>query len=360
MRVSRVNILAKLQLYFDWWLDGLKLLCPAFVRSLLLLDKNALTIELSDNKLTLKHYLFSANMPVDEAEFELNNSLQEESALNWINSKNNKPLTVVVLIPRQLVLTKTFNFPAAANNNLKEALGFEISRRTPFSPEQVYFDYSVLEHNKKNNKLKVILAIAPRDEVDSILSKIEQCGIDIDGLSSTDLFPEHTNISLMPEKGDVKKTNNKSVFYYAGVTILLFVASLYVPLNKQNQAIEELEMNLNSAKSLAIKLNKLSDEKKLLSERVSFLADKQNELESNLRVLNEVTRIFPDNTWSTRFSIKNEKLEIQGESAYVSGLIQNLESSKYFENVQFISPTIKNNRTQKEKFHLSAELVNEQ
>jgi len=55
--------------------------------------------------------------------------------------------------------------------------------------------------------------------------------------------------------------------------------------------------------------------------------------------------------------IKNEELQIQGESSNASSLIQIVESSGRFSGAQFRSPVTQNNVSGKDKFHLSAKLI---
>ncbi len=48
---------------------------------------------------------------------------------------------VVLKMPRDKVLRRLVDLPAAAAENLREVLGFEMDRHTPFNADEVYFDY---------------------------------------------------------------------------------------------------------------------------------------------------------------------------------------------------------------------------
>ena len=73
--------------------------------------------------------------------------------------------------------------------------------------------------------------------------------------------------------------------------------------------------------------------------------------------INELTRILPDDTWLNRLVIRNNKMEIQGESTAATAIIEIVENSSYFRDVQFRSPVTRNNATGKDKFNVSANLA---
>ncbi len=69
---------------------------------------------------------------------------------------------LVLVAPENILLKKTLSFPSAAESNLREALGFELNRRTPFSQNQVYYDHQIVGHDKQANKLQVELFLVLR------------------------------------------------------------------------------------------------------------------------------------------------------------------------------------------------------
>src|ERR1700686_1166319 len=54
------------------------------------------------------------------------------------------PKVVVALPPRQ-VMRKTLVLPAAVEENLAQALSYDLDRHTPFRPEQLYFDAAFVD-----------------------------------------------------------------------------------------------------------------------------------------------------------------------------------------------------------------------
>ena len=353
------SISLKFSSFINWWLAGLITLVPKFLRSALILEHNRINIDIDNEQVILKQYFPTSDEALDIKNFNINDTLEKDAALLWLRSKQQKPTKLIITIPEKLILIKTIQFPAAASNNLKEALGFEINKRTPFTTEQVYFDYSVINHDKDNNKLKIDLIIVPKNHVDSRLNISDKLGLKIDRIIPDGHSDKYANVNLLPtNKQTVVTGKNTFNFYLAATSFILFLAALYLPLNKQNQYIDELQGELQTARKSAVVLSKLKEEKQSILKQINFLTNKQLQTVNNINILNVVTKLVPDDTWLSRFSISNNQLQIQGESSNASALIQTLELSDLFKNVQFKSPVIRNNRTSKDKFNLSAELIN--
>ena len=60
------------------------------------------------------------------------------------------------------MLRKTIVLPAAVEENLRQALAYDLDRHTPFKPEELYFDAAVVERDPRAGKIRVDLAAARR------------------------------------------------------------------------------------------------------------------------------------------------------------------------------------------------------
>ena len=62
---------------------------------------------------------------------------------------------VVVALPAAQVLRKTIMLPAAVEENLKQALAYDLDRHTPFKADEVYFDATVVGRDVAKNEIRV-------------------------------------------------------------------------------------------------------------------------------------------------------------------------------------------------------------
>jgi general secretion pathway protein L len=89
------------------------------------------------------------------------------------------------------------------------------------------------------------------------------------------------------------------------------------------------------------------------------LVDKKQAMPLVLEIIDELTRILPDDTWINRLDIKGTEVEIQGQSAAAAALIPLIESSGRLRNPRFRSPVTRVPGSSTERFHLSAEVKQE-
>src|SRR4029077_4576159 len=85
------------------------------------------------------------------------------------------PKVVIALGARQ-GLRRELAFPAAVEENLAQALAYDLDRHTPFRPEQVYFDAVVIGRDPVRKMLRVDWAAALKTVVDGACRQIEDWG----------------------------------------------------------------------------------------------------------------------------------------------------------------------------------------
>jgi general secretion pathway protein L len=346
----------------EWWLKGLSYLIPVSLRRMLQSIPDRITIEFRDEQAIIKHYAGGSTSPANEKLFPLDAKLHKASVVQWLNEYSDSKTEFVLLIPEDIILRKNLVLPAAAATNLRQVLGFEMERKTPFSPDQAYFDFTITGHDKSTNKLNTVLFIAPRDRVDPYLNMVRGWSVSLDAIRPILEPPSDITINLLSldSRPDLPGDTSKLTLLLASLAFILFIALLYVPLIEQEQYVNVLEAEIDKSRKAALKLQNLKDERDTILDQVFFLADRRADEISSIELLNEITRIIPDDTWLTRLVMKKGEIQIQGESDNASTLIQTIESSDFFSDVEFRSPVTQNKVTKKEKFYVSAKFLSGQ
>src|SRR5436190_1259451 len=85
------------------------------------------------------------------------------------------PKVIVALNPRQ-VLRKELPLPAAVEENLIQALAYDLDRHTPFRAEQLYFDATVVARDAAKKMLRVDWVAALKTIVDGAKKQAEDWG----------------------------------------------------------------------------------------------------------------------------------------------------------------------------------------
>ena len=84
---------------------------------------------------------------------------------------------IVLTLDGASTLVRVVDFPRMEKNAIKESLGFELSKYIPFSQDEVYFDFSVLNIPAAHEHIKLLIASVKKNFVDEKLSVLESAGI---------------------------------------------------------------------------------------------------------------------------------------------------------------------------------------
>lgn len=83
-----------------------------------------------------------------------------------------------VSVKNPACLIRCFPFPKTNKKELKQALYYQLNKLIPYSPDQVYFDYTVLKEINAS-QVYILLAAAKKSYIDSILEAFKQKGLTI-------------------------------------------------------------------------------------------------------------------------------------------------------------------------------------
>jgi len=104
--------------------------------------------------------------------------------LKLLRNSNPKPVeakNVAVIFPPSKVLTHIFDFPAALNDTeINKAIPYEAEKVIPFSINDVYWDFAVIEKEKKKEKQasqKVLFACISKTIADQYVNVLESIGL---------------------------------------------------------------------------------------------------------------------------------------------------------------------------------------
>ncbi|MBV2131600.1 PilN domain-containing protein [Pseudomonas sp. MAP12] len=266
---------------------------------------------------------------------------------------------VVLLLPPGKVLRKIIGLPSATEAGLDNVLRFEMDRHTPFSSDQVYFGYRILERDRAHQRLRVELLVVLRDYLDDLLKRLDELGVhpSLVSLGGGEENWSGNGINLLPgSRRRERRRDWRGDRRLQGVVLLVVLALLVTfPLVQQQRDVARLAEEIEKPKAAAERAAQVRDELKRLEGGSDYLRGQQAQAPTILMILNELTTLLPDTTWLSRFEISGERVRMEGESAEASALISLFEKSQTLQNVSFASPITSNPRTQKDRFSLFAE-----
>jgi general secretion pathway protein L len=276
---------------------------------------------------------------------------------------------VLVALPPIQVLRKTITLPAAVEENLQQALAYDLDRHTPFKPEEMSFDAVVIARNPAKKEIRVDWAAALRSVVDQARRRAESWGATVLGVTPDS--PERVAArggSTLNLIGAAERANRslwrRGLWAPLALLGVLAVVAIAIPIWQKRSHVIALTRVTEEARLQADASAALRDQLERLTGDYNFALQKKYAFPSTLQLIDDVTKLLPDDTWLTQLEVKGtlrgkeprREILVRGESANAGRLVSLLEDSKLFEEAAPRSPTTKIQPGPGEIFDLGAQL----
>lgn len=366
MAVIPISLQMGVQRFFRWWIGELAACLPARVRALVERERERLVVEISETDATFSHGKGDALRRLGTVSLASVRgdgtppSEQRDQVDGMLDKAGLRSVGVSIRLPRDKVLRRLVELPVAAAENLREVLGFEMDRHTPFRAGEVYYDFRIKASDARRKRITVDLVVVPKAVVDPIarlaaawrldLDRIEVPGGPENGEPSFDLLPPR---ATSPGRTVGQRLN---VALAALAVVLLFVAA-YAPLEEKQKRLAATEASLARVQAEAAAVDAMRQQLADLVTRSRFAVEQKRDQRTVTEVLDEVTRVLPDHTWALKFGVRDDRLSVSGYSAKPSALISALEELEALAEVRFSSPVTMDQRVGSERFNLSARIT---
>jgi general secretion pathway protein L len=266
----------------------------------------------------------------------------------------------VGLFPGQF-LAKTISLPQAAEENLHNALRYELDRHTPFKPDDVGFDCCVVGRDQKNREIAVKLVIAPKATISQAVAGVAGTGLLVTAVQPG--FPDRASlpINLLPhdESGNGHVLRLKRWLPWV-LLALLGLTALFLPIYQKRAQVIELQPQVNGAAQQAQAADLLHQQLDRAQAEYNYVLQKRYATPTSLQLLAEVTRLLPDDTWLQSFELrtmsKGREVQLQGETGVAGKMIELFEQSPLLPGASFKSPVTQAPGSLASRFHLGMEV----
>ncbi len=347
--------------FFKWWGGQLSFLLPQKFLDALARRKSLIVVEIKVASASISYINYQQEIFLGKFEF---NELAKEEIHNLIASNNQySDAKIVLRVPENLSIIQDVFLPAAAADNLHQVMSYELDRYTPFNKEQVYFD--VIKIGPANNSalIHLVLILTQKASLDVMYEQCLGLGLQpfyADSAAYIDM-PESVSeqYNLLP-KEQCQKVSKKPLFILLGsilVTLVLFTALMIFPLKIADDSLIELKKHVRKVEKVALEIEDSKKSIDYLYQATQTIIDKKSAAPSMIKIINTISHIFNDDTWVSNLRYFNNSLQLSGQSENASNLIGSLEKTKLFRGTKFISPVTKDNRTGRERFKISTQVI---
>lgn len=338
----------------QWWTGELTTLVPVWLRRVFRPEPARVVLVIGDGRAELFAPSRRGWDHVGPVDLESGSWPELPSGVGK-KAKRGKLLTTISIQPASVV-SRDVELPVAAEENLREVIGFEMERLTPFKGSDVYYDFRVRNSESAHGKLAVTLSIAARQPIDRLTAAVSSAGFTTDRVDVNAGADGATRgLNLLPPR-QVKRPSALQRTLSVVVVLSAFAAAaaaVAVPLDRKARVSASLRAQAVEARANANQVRKLLDEISSLRESGSYLLTLRKDTILVSEVLDTTTRLLPDKTWLVQLRLTDDKLDVGGLSPNSSELISVFEASPLFSDVKFNSSVTQDPARDLERFSLS-------
>jgi general secretion pathway protein L len=263
-----------------------------------------------------------------------------------------------LLLPGAAALRRRLVLPAAAAERLRDVVGFEIERQTPFAADAVAFDARILDRRESDGQLDVELVVVPRATLDAQLAALGPLAASLAGIDvAAGDAPLGVNLLAATQRRQQHDPWRLWNWVLVVIAVLALVATLWQMLDNRRSAADALQratdQRVASARTVSQQRQQLID----LVEGRAFLDRARSGRPTAVEILDELSRRLPDSTYLEKLSIENDHLLLIGLSSEAPALVSRLEGSKLWHAPAFTGALQPDPRTGRDRFTLTAELA---
>ena len=335
--------LALVQSFFHWWGTELAACLPQWLRIERAWSGNDLVLHLDEHEGVLARERADGSVEI-----------LERLAAGAKGGTERRGAAVRLRLPAERALRLVLPLPAAALENLRDAVSFQLDRYTPFEASQVYLACTAGEREDDGDRVAVAATLVERPIVARAIASAQQLGFAIRAVEVEGAGPRAKADPLpLPEL----RTRSRGQFALTAAAALLLVAlavaAASYPFVREEARAAAVQQRLAAARTKAEAAQKLEQEIDAEKAAANFLVDRKHATPMALDLLAELTRIAPDDTWLSSASYSGKEIQITGLARSASALLGRFEQSKLFKNAQFRSPVTPDAASGDEHFVIS-------
>jgi general secretion pathway protein L len=341
--------------FVQWWIAELHEMLPAAWRARMQHARRRVITRISNSDLAVAVHESGAIQELDVYSLEQNVRVQRQQVRDLLQDRELLEVARDLVLPEERVLRKEIVLPIAAEANLRQALSFEMDRQTPFNSSEVYFDYQVLSRDKESGQLRIRLLVTQKEPLNRDIALLTPRGMAPTGVD-VEIEGRPAGLNLLPPEMRFAMVNRRARtnLLLAGAAIVLLALVMAQSLWLRQHQIGEVQAAIDQVREEALRVQQIRDQIKDTSEAAGFMLGQRAEVLPTVRIMAEVTRVLPDDTFLDRLLIGDRTIQVQGKSENAQQLIELINQSPYFSDASFRGPTRLDTRTQKEIFDLTA------
>ncbi len=273
------------------------------------------------------------------------------------------PPEVSLLLPPDLVLDAPVELPLAVESNLAQAVSYQLDQLTPFRADQVWHDFRVLGREAEAGRLRLDLRLVPKVRLEALFERLDAIGIrphivDVASAPSRSAL-QVSGFNLLPTERRRPYVNRRARLNWGlglGVVAMLAVV-MGLSLQVRGAGLEQLRAEVNTLRAEAEEVLALQRELEDALDAANFLAEHRREQPVIMDVLDELTRVLPNDMWLQQVQVRERDLSLTGSGNGSQRLIELINGSSLFSDTAFRGSVNIDPNTGQERFNATATIT---
>ena len=140
------------------------------------IERRAVNIAVANLFLSKIRVVSCRNYSFDDGRFPLPENFASTISLAMDEAKVRK-MPIVISLPKEWVVVRKAELPAAVKDNLADVIRYELDRFTPFSHDEALYDFSIF--GEKDEKLLISLSVAREGQFAPYVASLSEKGIKV-------------------------------------------------------------------------------------------------------------------------------------------------------------------------------------
>jgi general secretion pathway protein L len=281
--------------------------------------------------------------------------------LRAVVRSRNLDARVAIRLDRAMVFETDLTLPLAAAPSLRAILQHQIERLVPLPAREACFAFRVAAQGPSAKLLQVHLVVAKHATIERLLALARSAGLRprvvlapapdaVAGAAACG--PEAIGLWHAERRGTETRSHRRICRALEAAIVLFVVIAFPVHLYRLDRMRDALQAELAAARRQAAAAQDLARQVREVGDTLAFFAARR-EAAAPLKILEQLTRLVPLDSWVTEFSLHGRTVEIAGFAPRATDLIALLAHAPQFEQPQFRAPVTLAPDGKGEQFSLS-------
>jgi general secretion pathway protein L len=245
---------------------------------------------------------------------------------------------VIIRLDQSAILESSVTLPLNAERSLRPILQNQLERLVPLPADQVEFEFQIVARSPTAKTLAVRLIVATRASIERALALVQSIGLSPRSVIASASGSE-VPVTLWRAARD-QGASARQVWLRRGLVaaaVLLFAMAYGSYTYRLDELKDQLSQDIGVATKASVAARELINRDAQTASAVGLLQRRQREIDP-LMLLNELTKLVPDNIWVSQLSVRGRNVEVIGYAPRVAELISRIENHDIFYDPKFRSP----------------------